>query len=157
VRIQEKAYDPDTGMLIPTSTCWAAAMSSWLKGAHDSSWSPENLIGLFRRYVTKKGLDLAYWSDVAESPAISMNYDELYAHEFTFDYVYDKLERGLLYAMTTGNSIGHAIVIYGVDREANGSNARFWAMDPLDGATKPMGIGDYQKWSKGCIIGWAMR
>ena len=72
-RAQEASGLDATGMSI-TNTCWAAALSSWLKVQRAVDWSVQNLNQRFNGFINKNGLDMAHFDGVAEALYIPVRF-----------------------------------------------------------------------------------
>ena len=129
---QPTVYDPDLGGMRITSTCWAAALSSWLSAARNDDRSVENLVERFRPFLGKNGLDLGQFYNIADALFVRMSYEEIAKAEFTWDYLYDQLRQSALYIILENANPAHALVLYAISLDKNNTQ-EVWLMDPLQG------------------------
>ena len=153
---QPLVYDPGLGAWRISNTCWAAALSSWLKAARDADWGVPTLVQRFQSSSGEQGLDLGSFDRVAKALFVNMTYEEVGSGGFNFEYLYEKLNSSYLYVIKSGANPAHAVVVYGVTREAeSGQKQEIGLMDPLRGALVAGPLGGFQKMSRSFVVGWA--
>jgi hypothetical protein len=125
-------YDPDLGGMRISSTCWAAALSSWLSAARNDVRSVDDLVARFRPFLGKNGLDLSQFDEIADSLFVRMDYEEIDKADFTWEYLYDKLLQSALYIILENANPAHALVLYAITVD-NSNTREVWIMDPIQG------------------------
>lgn len=129
---QPLVYDPDLGGMRISSTCWAAALSSWLSASRNDYRSVENLVERFRPFLGTSGLDLGQFDNIADALFVRMDYEEISSAEFTWDYVYLKLLESAIYIILENANPAHALVLYAISVDEN-ETEEVWIMDPIRG------------------------
>lgn len=154
--VAQPTYYDENGYRMISMSCWAAALSSWLKGTQGSDYSVANLLQIFRWYVTKNGLDISYFDRIADSGLVNMYYDFYDPSDLTFDYIYLQLQQSYLYLMSIpASGPAHVVVLYGVVRDrATGANEEIQIMDPLFGKLKRGSLSEYRKLADSFLVGW---
>ena len=127
---QPIVHDADLGGMIISSTCWAAALSSWLSASRNDDRSVENLVQWFQ--VGKNGLDLGKFDQIADAPFVRMNFEEISKAEFTWDYISLKLHESAIYIILENANPAHALVLYAITQKKD-QDHEVWIMDPIQG------------------------
>jgi hypothetical protein len=129
---QPLVYDPDLEGMRISSTCWAAALSSWLSAARNDDWSVDKLVERFRPFLGKNGLDLGQFNEIADALFVRMQFEEIGKADFSWDYLYDKLLQSVVYVILENANPAHALVLYAISVD-NSNTQEVWVMDPLQG------------------------
>jgi hypothetical protein len=149
---QPQVEVPGVGTRAISATCWAAALSSWLKVARNVDWSVDELVNRFKPHLNNDALDLKHVKDVAESGFVQMDWEMVRGSDLTWDYLYDKLKYSYVYAMIIDSVMGHAVVVWGITRDSAGAQD-IHLMDPKDGL-RESALGQFQRRSPSCVVGW---
>jgi hypothetical protein len=144
---------PGIGTLAIAPTCWAAALSSWLKAARDEDWSIGQLVNRFKPYLDGSALKLSHFNDIAESFLVRMDYETLRGSELTWEYLYDKLTYSYVYTMLINSQMGHAMVIHAITLDSTGTQD-IHVMDPKEGV-RVGALSAFQNRSSTFVVGWA--
>src|SRR5215468_11009935 len=84
---QPQVFDSDLNSFRISNTCWAAALSSWLKVSRDENWSVEDLVTKFGGKMENAGLNLLHFDAVAESYLVRMDYQKIAGDKLTWEYL----------------------------------------------------------------------
>ncbi len=122
--------DADSGIRMISSTCWAAALSSWLSSSRNDDRTVENLVQWFR--VGQDGLDLGKFDQIADAPFVRMQFEEVGKAQMTWDYLSLKLHESAVYVILINANPAHAVVLYAITQVA-GQEHEVWIMDPIQG------------------------
>jgi hypothetical protein len=145
--------DPTLGTIAISNTCWAAALSSWLKVARNEDWSIGQLVKKFESFLNGSSLNLGHFDEVAESFLVRMDYETIQGAELIWEYLYDKLTWSYVYIMLVGSTMGHAMVIHAVTLDSKGTRD-IHVMDPKEGL-RAGALSEFQKRSSKFVVGWA--
>jgi len=152
---QPQVYDPDLGGMRISSTCWAAALSSWLTACRNDDKSVDYLVRFFQPYLGKSGLDLGQFDKIADALFVRMAYEEVDKAEFTWEYLSFKLHESAVYIILENANPAHALVLYAVSVDKSNTQ-EVWVMDPIQGY-RAGPLSDFQKRSPTFLIGTAKK
>lgn len=151
--VQPRVTD-EFGITAASPTCWAAALSSWLKGVRGTDWSVSDLVQRFRPYLRGSGLDLANFDEIAGALSVRMTFEDVSPQDLTWEYLYEKLMISSVYIILAGKDPGHAVVIYSIAFDSAGTRDVRW-MDPLKGSYQRGPLAKFQTLSRNFVVGWA--
>jgi len=152
---QPMVFDPDLGGMMISPTCWAAALSSWLKATRNVDRSVDYIVGFFRHYVTSKGLDLSQFGEIAEALFVRMDYEEVDRADLSWDYLWWKLEESAIYLILENANPAHALVLYAISEDRAGTQ-EVWLVDPIQGM-RAGSLREFQKRSPTFLVGVARK
>jgi hypothetical protein len=151
----QKPEPPTVKQHVTPNTCWAAALSSWLKACRNLAWTQDELVTYFQHYCTESGLNPRSLPDVAAAGFIRMRLETINKAGFDRAYLYDKLTYSHLYVVTSIGGVGHAVVVHGIVKDWIGTDD-IKVMDPIYGKNMRGSLDGFiaERMSGDAFVGW---